>query len=1026
MKRNKERSPGVSAKRELFEKSSSLRFSSSQDKRPMSLEKSQSVRSLAHPPDRFHSPNPAQRKDFSPKSAISSRRGSIGDVWPPTKQAAENGTKQDKPVDFHKSFSAVDNGRPETFYSPMSVKVKAKMFAGQVKAPDLDLLEASPVKKRNGVASTRKGVSSVDHPNVAGAWPPKKLHGDGESSDRFRNPRAPQQNLQHSKSRGTSSAAGQYRLEAFVSPMPRKSKSKSWVTNKRSPQSGPTDGNGESSALKKTWAPTAAPLDQRFLPAAFRTPQTTRRSLDTRFRQGDLPKIDANENLSPSRVKATHQWISSSDAHVDQKSKSSSMGLPQISVGSMAAQWPQVANQSKPNMPKDRPKDLSPQVPVSTRRTAFESKGGDINDSHEELPGSRRGLPDIDYDDYLDEEGSDDENLNIVEAGSDGANNRGKDDACEDAANVINVENSKEDNELDVDDDLQPPSEPDAVVQVVNDHDVGAHDAENDEAKPISTDNNEKPAGTVETAAETANEGDTDITSERDDEVDVTNQGEHAVEQAGIEHQVDTESDTKNNACDQVNGDSIAVKDENGNDNKNSPDNDTKGDGKKVPLTNDDIEERLSDRDRNSLLQDGDELLLEDSGEYVESDLTTSSEEESYNPKRTGYRIRYDGPTTLPIDRYKPPPIPDSDDRFASEPTPRDTPSLPSRTVDKTPSAPRRAHSGDSNDDDDSTIHSQDSCNRPDVFITPMAGITVENGMWTVRRVWALDEADKDEKDHTVDNSQLFQKIRTLVGAPESPPPRDGAPKLPTRTWKVKKMTDLEDDVEDDDASEMSLREEEMAEGIQTFVEDAAKEEVEIVAKITEYEEKREEKRRRRKERKKRAKNGKATAKDKQLQNVPKSPKSPNKKKKKKNKSSTPKENLSKIGQMDTHGRNWHSDDRPQKRVDSGVPSRHHVSGTKSTSSRKGGRDKPITYSPTRTKGVHQAPVAEIPVAAYVETKKTKISAKPIITRRKKPELGRRSKNEEDKWWKGKMDAVLSDDSSSDETSSEGSHYSSD
>jgi hypothetical protein len=258
-------------------------------------------------------------------------------------------------------------------------------------------------------------------------------------------------------------------------------------------------------------------------------------------------------------------------------------------------------------------------------------------------------------------------------------------------------------------------------------------------------------------------------------------------------------------------------------------------------------DDSIGDSDYDS--REGGELVLDGSvGSFV-SDLPSSDEDdESYEPKRTSYRIRYDGPTNLPIDKYKPPPLPNHDERFEPDFVARDGPSLPSRTYDKQPRAPGRSASGSSDfDDDESTINSHDSCNRPDVFITPMAGITEAEGMWTVKRVWALEEADKDELEHTVNNSQLFQKIRTLVGAPDTPesqPPKDGAPKLPMRSWRVAKVRDADLDLDDEPEEEMVLHEAELQEGIKTFVEEAAKEEVKIAEEVVVHEAKREEKRR--------------------------------------------------------------------------------------------------------------------------------------------------------------------------------------
>ena len=362
MTKNEEKGYRVSAKREAFEKS----FGGRAHDGRATIQKSVSVRSFT-PSERFHSPVAPSRKSFSPKSAGSGlRRRSIGESWPPRKPIDDEHKCETSHGGVSASSSLTRSTQQGSYSSPVSVKHKAKIF-GQVKVPDLEM-EGSPVKKRNGVDSKKSKVG-------AGAWPPSRgcTPDEGKSDNGGSN--VDRMEIQTNKQ---GSSAGKYRLDAFVSPVPRKIKAKGWAPLKTSPQSISAIEAGDASGPKKIWGSRTSDIDQEALPVSVRTPQPGRRSIESKFKYGDLPRLDANESLSPSRVKGSHQWIPSRWDDNIHRSKGSVSNVPQIrtSVGSMAAHWNQVANPNT-NFSKDRSKELSPQVPVSTRRTAFESKAVD-------------------------------------------------------------------------------------------------------------------------------------------------------------------------------------------------------------------------------------------------------------------------------------------------------------------------------------------------------------------------------------------------------------------------------------------------------------------------------------------------------------------------------------------------------------------------------------------------------------------------------------------------------------------------
>jgi hypothetical protein len=225
---------------------------------------------------------------------------------------------------------------------------------------------------------------------------------------------------------------------------------------------------------------------------------------------------------------------------------------------------------------------------------------------------------------------------------------------------------------------------------------------------------------------------------------------------------------------------------------------------------------------------------LTDSQDFLSSIGDEITEEEILGrppERRTSYRIRYDGPTTFKrnAEIHNLPRV-QHDDRFehTSEP-PDGAPHMPSRPrdsiVDSTPCAPPRRQSSMMKDDDlsiDLELINEKS-NRPDVWITPSSGTTPYEAMWKVKRVWAMEKQDEEEDEHSVDKQELFQKIKALVGAPESPPPKDGMPTMPSRSWHIQTVVERRGKLEGLEAAK-EVDDEEFETNINVMAEEAVKE----------------------------------------------------------------------------------------------------------------------------------------------------------------------------------------------------------
>ncbi|KAL3941986.1 MAG: hypothetical protein SGARI_000412, partial [Bacillariaceae sp.] len=241
--------------------------------------------------------------------------------------------------------------------------------------------------------------------------------------------------------------------------------------------------------------------------------------------------------------------------------------------------------------------------------------------------------------------------------------------------------------------------------------------------------------------------------------------------------------------------------------------------------------------------------LTASEGDFLSSlgDNSLSTEEEIallLPEQQTTYRIRYDGPTELENLRkiYKLPPVPSRDDRFEPLSPSTNAPGRPSRSAtrpDSLPQAPRRDSSLENLDDvslgDEKSKESR-SRNRPEVWMTPSDVDAVSKPVWKVKRVWAVEEEDEKEAIHSVHSSDLLSKIKTLVGAPDSPSlssspaggsrerlPRDEIPRTPSRSWHVLSVVERNGRMEDLEP-EKEFGDDELQENINGMSEEAVKE----------------------------------------------------------------------------------------------------------------------------------------------------------------------------------------------------------
>eukprot|EP00529_Nitzschia_sp_RCC80_P003357 CAMPEP_0113494174 /NCGR_PEP_ID=MMETSP0014_2-20120614/28971_1 /TAXON_ID=2857 /ORGANISM="Nitzschia sp." /LENGTH=1109 /DNA_ID=CAMNT_0000388059 /DNA_START=61 /DNA_END=3387 /DNA_ORIENTATION=- /assembly_acc=CAM_ASM_000159 len=233
--------------------------------------------------------------------------------------------------------------------------------------------------------------------------------------------------------------------------------------------------------------------------------------------------------------------------------------------------------------------------------------------------------------------------------------------------------------------------------------------------------------------------------------------------------------------------------------------------------------------------------LTASSGDFLsdldEDDLSALEDLKFIAPEqRTSYRIRYDGPTNLENLEaiYDLPPVPDVDDRFDESGGLQDSnPNLPKQEKTKADSAPnappRRALSVSSCSFDTDLLSLNTTKSRPDVWITPLSGTQPADAVWKVKRIWEVESVDEAEEEHSVHNIDLFNKIKTLVGAPESPearlptPAGDTIPTMPSRVWHMQTVVEKQGEIEKLEP-EKDFEEEELKDNMKKMNEEAAKE----------------------------------------------------------------------------------------------------------------------------------------------------------------------------------------------------------
>lgn len=219
--------------------------------------------------------------------------------------------------------------------------------------------------------------------------------------------------------------------------------------------------------------------------------------------------------------------------------------------------------------------------------------------------------------------------------------------------------------------------------------------------------------------------------------------------------------------------------------------------------------------------------------------------------RRTNYRIRYAGPTSLRLQDvyghlYE---IPEVDDRFIVEPKDsmvampqrkgespylNDTrkrpdiasavagdvaPKRPGRNMDDSDSMALYSSCASNKVDPDGTgspdqdrrtsnLHRVRGLNRPNVWITPIKAEASQR-QWKVKRVWDVEVVDDEEVEHCVDHENLMDKIRLLFGVPQhfGKIPEELDIDKVAKPWYIKRVFDIEGEIDssDDDESELVL-----------------------------------------------------------------------------------------------------------------------------------------------------------------------------------------------------------------------------
>eukprot|EP00538_Stauroneis_constricta_P000164 CAMPEP_0119563616 /NCGR_PEP_ID=MMETSP1352-20130426/24050_1 /TAXON_ID=265584 /ORGANISM="Stauroneis constricta, Strain CCMP1120" /LENGTH=1015 /DNA_ID=CAMNT_0007612245 /DNA_START=111 /DNA_END=3155 /DNA_ORIENTATION=+ len=119
----------------------------------------------------------------------------------------------------------------------------------------------------------------------------------------------------------------------------------------------------------------------------------------------------------------------------------------------------------------------------------------------------------------------------------------------------------------------------------------------------------------------------------------------------------------------------------------------------------------------------------------------------------------------------------------------------------------------DDDDDDDEDL------NRPDIWVTPMDVSDPNKRTWRVKRVWGVAQLDELEVVHEVDDADLFDEIRALLGVPFDE--RMKQVEADVRQWHVKKVYDV-DGIIDESESEASMDDGDLRAGFQALSDEAS------------------------------------------------------------------------------------------------------------------------------------------------------------------------------------------------------------
>jgi hypothetical protein len=118
---------------------------------------------------------------------------------------------------------------------------------------------------------------------------------------------------------------------------------------------------------------------------------------------------------------------------------------------------------------------------------------------------------------------------------------------------------------------------------------------------------------------------------------------------------------------------------------------------------------------------------------------------------------------------------------------------------DACPKIPKRSRSNLTAHGDDEWTDSENNVRnkyrRPDVWVTPTnEAVQPKRKRWKVKRVWYIDEIDREEKEHEANGGrELMEKVKELLGVPTGPSSCAESEYDPTsHYWKINKVLDVE------------------------------------------------------------------------------------------------------------------------------------------------------------------------------------------------------------------------------------------